>query len=106
MADVLTLDTIDIHSTERLETEGYPWAAWDLLRRDAPVFRYERPDIDPFWAVTRYDDVHFVGSKNELFINGGKYLRLVSRQDDEDARERQQRRIAIRGWDPAEDPAR
>ena len=102
MADTLTLDTIDIHSTDLLESRGYPWAEWDLLRRDAPVFLYERPDIDRFWAVTRYDDVHFVGSKNELFVNSGKYLRLVSRQEDIDARERQQRRIAIRGWDPDE----
>jgi cholest-4-en-3-one 26-monooxygenase len=100
----LTLDAIDIHSTERLETHGYPWDAWDLLRRDAPVHWYERDDIAPFWAVTRYDDVHFVGSNDRLFINGGGRLRLASIADDRDARERSRRRAEARGWDPDEVP--
>jgi cytochrome P450 len=99
-----TLDTIDIHSTALLETEGYPWAAWDLLRREAPVFWYERPDIEPFWAITRYDDVHFVGSNDRLFINGGPRLRLGSRADDAGMWERHRRRIDVLGWDHDEPP--
>jgi cholest-4-en-3-one 26-monooxygenase len=100
----LTLDTIDIHSTERLETDGYPWESWDLLRREAPVHWYERDDIEPFWAVTRYDDVHFVGSNDRLFVNGGGRLRLASKTDDQVSRERSRRRAEARGWDPDEVP--
>ena len=45
------LDTIDIHSVDKYMAEGYPWAEWDLLRREAPVYWYDRPGIEPFWAV-------------------------------------------------------
>ena len=47
MAAQLTLDTIDIHSTDLLASRGYPWAEWDLLRFEAPVYWYERDDIEP-----------------------------------------------------------
>ena len=100
----MTLESIDIHSTSRLQSEGYPWEAWDLLRRDAPVYWYERDDIEPFWAVTRYDDVHFVGSNDRLFINGGDRLRLAAAADDRESRERSLKRIRARGWDPDEVP--
>jgi len=100
----ITLDTIDIHSTSRLQEQGYPWEAWDLLRREAPVYWYERDDIEPFWAVTRYDDVHFVGSNDRLFINGGGRLRLVSTSEDREAQKRSRRRAELRGWDPDEVP--
>src|SRR5687768_3306119 len=100
----ITLETIDIHSTSRLQEQGYPWDAWDLLRREAPVHWYERDDIEPFWAVTRYDDVHFVGSNDRLFINGGDRLRLASAADDRESRERSLRRAKARGWDPDEVP--
>ena len=100
----ITLENIDIHSTSRLQEQGYPWEAWDLLRRDAPVYWYEREDIEPFWAVTRYDDVHFVGSNDRLFVNGGARLRLASASDDREAKERSLRRAEVRGWDPNEVP--
>ena len=100
----MTLETIDIHSTSRLEQQGYPWDAWDLLRREAPVHWYERDDIEPFWAITRYDDVHFVGSNDRLFVNGGGRLRLASASDDREAAQRSRRRAELRGWDPDEVP--
>ena len=100
----ITLENIDIHSTSRLQDQGYTWEAWDLLRRDAPVYWYEREDIEPFWAVTRYDDVHFVGSNDRLFVNGGARLRLASASDDREAKERSLRRAEVRGWDPNEVP--
>lgn len=73
----LTLDTINIHHPQHYATHGYPWAAWDLLRETAPVFWYERDDIEPFWAVTRYDDVLAVSNRSDIFINGGPRLRLT-----------------------------
>ncbi len=100
----LTLDTIDIHSTDLLASRGYPWAEWDLLRAEAPVYWYDRPDIEPFWAVTRYDDVHLVGSNDKLFINGGARLRLASTQDDIDMWERYRIRNERFGWDVDEVP--
>jgi cholest-4-en-3-one 26-monooxygenase len=74
------------------------------MRREAPVYRYERDDIEPFWAVTRYEDVRFVGSNDRLFCNGGGRLRLASRQEDIEMWQRYQLRIARFGWDPEEPP--
>ncbi|MFM8862402.1 MAG: cytochrome P450 [Acidimicrobiia bacterium] len=104
MATGPSLDTIDIHSAARFGADGYPWAAWDLLRTEAPVHWYERPDIDPFWAITRYEDVHFIGSHDRLFINGGPRLRLASREEEESMAARFRLRAERLGWDPDEVP--
>ena len=34
-----------------------PWELFDVLLRDAPVYRHPEPDGDGFWVVTRFDDV-------------------------------------------------
>ena len=104
MTQVLTdrderLAAIDLHSTARYETEGYPWADWDLLRDEAPVYWYERDGIAPFWSITRYDDVKYVGSDDAAFINGGARLRLASRRHDERMWDVKARRDALYGWD-------
>jgi cytochrome P450 len=54
------------------------YAAWDplldlfdTLRDETPVLRIESPsgDHDPFWLVTRYDDVMRVSKDNITFLN-------------------------------------
>ena len=72
----LALDNINIHHPSHYARHGAPWHEWDLLRRDAPVFWYERDDVEPFWAVTRYADIMTVSENPEVFINGGPRLRL------------------------------
>ncbi|MEZ4331001.1 MAG: cytochrome P450 [Myxococcota bacterium] len=99
----LSLDSIDLHSTDLYATRGYPWKEWDLLRREAPVFWYARDDIDPFFAVTRHADVLTVSKHSEVFVNSRR-LRLFDRADDERQRRSTQARIAARGWDPEEPP--
>ena len=96
------LARIDIHSVERYETEGYPWADWDLLRAEAPVYRYERPGIAPFWAITRYEDVKALGADDSTFINGGPRLRLASEHHDRRMWEVKAKRDERYGWDPDE----
>lgn len=96
------LDTIDIHSVERYETRGYPWAEWDLLRREAPCYFYERDGIEPFWAITRYQDVQEVGRDARRFINGGPRLRLASIEHDRKLWAAKAKRESLYGWDPAE----
>jgi len=100
----LSLSTIDIHSVDRFERDGYPWAAWDLLRDESPIHWYDRGDIEPFWAITRYEDIHFIGAHDKLFINGGGRLRLAPRDEDESLRSRFRLRAERLGWDPDEVP--
>lgn len=68
-APTITLETLDITDTDRYLTRGYPWAEWDLLRREAPVYWYERPRHEPFWAITKHEDVRFISRHPELFSN-------------------------------------
>ncbi len=100
----LTLDTIDIHRPRHYAEHGFPWQAWDLLREQAPVYWYERPDVEPFWAVTRYDDVLAVSNRPDVFINGGPRLRLTLKGSPEMGRAGVDSFGRDHGWDPDEPP--
>jgi cholest-4-en-3-one 26-monooxygenase len=63
----LTLETLDIINPDLYVQRGYPHEEWALLRRKAPVFYYERPEIHPFWAVTRHADIITVSRQPDLF---------------------------------------
>ncbi len=60
--------TLDIVSPEKYQREGYPHAEWTWLRKHAPVFWYERPEFEPFWAVTKHADIVEIGKNPEAFI--------------------------------------
>ncbi len=101
-AGSMSLDEIDIHTTSEYRRRGYPWEAWDRLRAEAPVYWYERPGIEPFWAITRYHDIQWVSANDRLFVNGGGRLRLATIEEDQAARERRVKRAGELGWDPQE----
>ncbi|MBW2419161.1 MAG: cytochrome P450 [Deltaproteobacteria bacterium] len=92
------LESLDITSTRLYAERGYPWPAWDTLRREAPVYRYETPDHDPFWAVTRHADVLTVSRRSDVFVNSGR-LRIFSKLEDHMMREGSRGRAAAFGWD-------
>src|ERR1700682_5621461 len=52
----LTLDDVDLLDHD-LFAEREPWDVFELLQREAPVFRHPEPEGDGLWCVTRYDDV-------------------------------------------------
>ena len=97
----LTLDNLDIHTPELYLERGYPFAEWDLLRKEAPVFWYERDDIDPFYAITRHADILEISKHAEVFVNSRR-LRLQSKEDDLRQDWAQRMRAEARGWDPDE----
>ena len=68
-SDNLTLENLDITDTALYLTRGYPWKEWDLLREEAPVFWYQRPRFEPFWAITKHADVGFISRNPQLFSN-------------------------------------
>jgi cholest-4-en-3-one 26-monooxygenase len=63
----LTLDSIDLVNPDLFVQRGYPHEDWALLRREAPVHYYQRPDVDPFWALTRHADIVSVSRQPGLF---------------------------------------
>jgi cholest-4-en-3-one 26-monooxygenase len=60
---------LDIITPEHYEANGYPHAEWTWLRRNDPVHWYERPNVEPFWAITKHADIITIGKQPELFLN-------------------------------------
>jgi len=48
---------------------GPPYAIWDRLRAESPVHWCEVDDVEPFWAVTRQEDIKYISKTPELFIS-------------------------------------
>lgn len=65
----LDLATLDIATPEHYETHGYPHREWTYLRHHAPVFWYERPNVDPFWAITKHADIIELSKQPTRFLN-------------------------------------
>jgi cholest-4-en-3-one 26-monooxygenase len=65
----MTLDSIDIVGSDYFAAHGYPHEAWALLRREAPVYWYDRPGSLPFWAITKHADIVWISKQPELFLN-------------------------------------
>jgi cholest-4-en-3-one 26-monooxygenase len=63
----LTLQNLDIIDPDLYVQRGYPHEEWTLLRREAPVFWYERPQVSPFWAITKHADLIEISRQPELF---------------------------------------
>jgi cytochrome P450 len=64
----LSLESLDIISSEHYEQNGYPHREWAYLRKHAPVFWYDRPNVEPFYAITKYADIVEIGKEPEKFI--------------------------------------
>ena len=71
----LTLDDVNLLDHDMF-AEREPWDVFELLQREAPVFRHPEPDGDGFWCVTRYDDVVQVLKDTAVFSSeaGGAAL--------------------------------
>jgi cytochrome P450 len=65
----LSLDTIDIVGNDTFARNGYPHEAWALLRREAPVFWYDRGVKVPFWAITKHADIVKISRQPERNLN-------------------------------------
>ena len=62
-----SLDQINLLNAGSFAERGYPWEEWALLRREAPVYWYERPGGESFWAITRYRDIQRISRDPETF---------------------------------------
>ncbi len=72
-----TLDTIDIIGPDTYAQNGYPHEAWKLLRREAPIFYWERGVQNPFYAVTKHEDIIRISKQPKLFRNGPRMAVLI-----------------------------
>jgi len=61
--------TLDVASPEHYERNGYPHAEWRWLRKHHPVFWYDRPNVEPFWVITKHADIIEIGKQPTVFLN-------------------------------------
>lgn len=61
--------------------------AFKVLRREAPFAIAEPKGIDPFWVVTKFDDIQTIEKQNELFHNGDRSAVLTTIEADKMVRE-------------------
>ena len=81
-AHELTLDTIDIIDPDHYQQSGYPHEEWALLRREAPIYWFDRTQGVPFWAVTKHADIVALSKQPRVLQNGP---RLAVFPDEEEA---------------------
>lgn len=53
---------------------GYPYEAWRKLRRDDPVHFVDEWLGDPYWAITRYQDIVEISKNPDLFKNAPRFF--------------------------------
>src|SRR5512139_468754 len=70
--------TLDLVSPDTYEQHGYPHAEWTWLRRHDPVFWYDRPNVDPFWAITKHAYIIELSKQPDIFLNAPR-LAVFSR---------------------------
>ena len=60
--------------------------AFTRLRAEAPLAVAQPDGFDPFWVVTRFDDIQAVEKQNELFHNGDRSTVLTTIEADRKVR--------------------
>jgi cytochrome P450 len=55
------------------------YALFRELRDNTPACYVDHPDFEPFWAVTRYDDIKAISQNNAEFINNPRTV-LIQRE--------------------------
>jgi cholest-4-en-3-one 26-monooxygenase len=70
MSETRALEDLAIVDPDDYAAHGYPQQAWARLRREAPVFRFERGAPIPFWALTAHREIVEVSRRPESFANG------------------------------------
>jgi cytochrome P450 len=61
---------------------GPPYAIWDRLRAESPIHRCDVEEVEPFFAVTRQDDIKYISKTPELFLSEPG-ITLVPRDPEE-----------------------
>ncbi|MCV7149985.1 cytochrome P450 [Mycolicibacterium pyrenivorans] len=60
-------------------------AAFAHLRANDPVAWVEAPGYNPFWAITKYDDIMAVERANDTFTNSPRPVLATAEQDEQSA---------------------
>ncbi|MBW2268501.1 MAG: cytochrome P450 [Deltaproteobacteria bacterium] len=79
-SEPLNLENLELIDPDYYVDNGYPHDAWTALRREAPIFWYERNEAMPFWAVTKQSDIRWISRQPELFSQNPTIAIMTDRQ--------------------------
>ncbi|MFC4052566.1 cytochrome P450 [Actinomadura syzygii] len=74
-----------------------------LLRRESPVHLVEAPDYNPFWVVSKHEDVMEIERNHQIFLNAPRPI-LATAEFDIMNRQRAEQGIALRTLVHMDDP--
>jgi len=64
-----TIDPAELVSPDYYAKNGPPYALWDQLRSESPVHWCDVEGLEPFWAITRQDDIKYISKTPEIFLS-------------------------------------
>jgi cytochrome P450 len=76
------MDNKDLLNTAVMASEAGMYGLFDYLREHDPVSYVEHPDYLPFWSLSKYDDIKFVGSANDRFLSAPRTILMPSHVED------------------------
>lgn len=68
----------DIINARIMGNEDSMHALLGDLRDNNPVAYFDHPDYEPFWVLTRYEDIKYVSQNNDKFINNPRTVIMPS----------------------------
>lgn len=73
----------DIVDTRIMGEEQSMHGLFNYLRENEPVAYLEHPEFEPFWVITRHEDIKYISQHNDLFINNPRTV--IMQREFEDA---------------------
>ena len=69
-SEAIPQEPINIIHPDDYARHGYPHHLWTRMRREDPVFRWEKTEGIPFWAITKHADIVAISTHPEIFDSG------------------------------------
>ncbi len=68
-ATAAILEKFNIIHPDDYVAHGYPHDVWTWMRREEPVYWWDRTEGLPFWAITKHADIIEISMQPERFLN-------------------------------------
>lgn len=70
---------LDLLDPALMGDETSMYALFEQLRENDPVSYVQHPDYEPFWSITRHEDIKFISQNNDRFLNNPRTV-LVQKE--------------------------
>ena len=80
-------DVADLLANPAAYADGRIHQAYKWLRANEPLGVANIEGVDPFWVVTRHEDILEISRQNDLFHNGDRSPTIIGQEGDRKVRE-------------------